>query len=383
MKILAINHAANSRVNRGLYRELAKFDGAEVYLIAPTEWATDFSPDKLKLQRDGKENFMLFGGKTFPNGKIYYYFFYSPLFLRMPEIKPDIVFFDEEPGSFSALQCTILARLFGAEPVFYTNENLKRALRFPLPLVEKLVFRLCKNAFAISDEGIEVLRKKGFKGRAEKLYLGVDTEEFTRRDASGLKEKLGLHGFVIGYMGRLIREKGVGILLEAGKELKFDFTIVIDGFGDSEYRKVLERRAGELGMGERVVFVNPDYGEMPLYLSALDVLVLPSRTTPHWKEQFGRVLVEAMACGVPVIGSDSGAIPDVIGEAGIVFREGNHKELAQKISELKNKKKLGEMLAEKGYKRAKKRFDWKRIAQDAMELFNEIMEERGGSNGRK
>ena len=62
--------------------------------------------------------------------------------------------------------------------------------------------------------------------------------------------------------------------------------------------------------------------DVPRHLRALDALVLPSESTPLWKEQFGHVLIEAMACGVPVVGSDSGAIPEVIGEAGLLFPGG-------------------------------------------------------------
>jgi glycosyltransferase involved in cell wall biosynthesis len=74
--------------------------------------------------------------------------------------------------------------------------------------------------------------------------------------------------------------------------------------------------------------------EAPRWLAALDCLVLPSRTTAHWKEQFGRVLIEAMACGVPVVGSSSGAIPTVIGDAGRVFPEGDFAALGRELTAL-------------------------------------------------
>jgi glycosyltransferase involved in cell wall biosynthesis len=86
--------------------------------------------------------------------------------------------------------------------------------------------------------------------------------------------------------------------------------------------------ATHLGIAKRVTFASPVPSmEMPRFMSALDVLVLPSRTRPNWKEQFGRVLIEAMACGVSVIGSDSGEIPSVIGEAGLVFRQDDVEDL--------------------------------------------------------
>jgi glycosyltransferase involved in cell wall biosynthesis len=74
---------------------------------------------------------------------------------------------------------------------------------------------------------------------------------------------------------------------------------------------------------------------MPDALNEMDVLVLPSRTGQHWKEQFGRVLVEAMACGIPVIGSNSGGIPAVIGDAGQVVREGDIAGMRDALSKLR------------------------------------------------
>ena len=87
-------------------------------------------------------------------------------------------------------------------------------------------------------------------------------------------------------------------------------------------------------------------------LKSMDVLVLPSRSMPYWKEQFGRVLVEAMACGVPVIGSDSGAIPAVIGDAGLVFPEGDDRALADRILQLATDSTLWSDLQERGLARA-------------------------------
>ncbi|MBU0662295.1 glycosyltransferase, partial [Candidatus Micrarchaeota archaeon] len=99
-------------------------------------------------------------------------------------------------------------------------------------------------------------------------------------------------------------------------------------------------------------------------------------TTPHWKEQFGRVLVEAMACGTPVIGSNSGSIPEIIGDAGMVFREGRAKELAKKIAEIKNKKGMRDALISRGKRRAAEVFAWNRLAGDPIKVFGEIIEKK-------
>ncbi len=83
----------------------------------------------------------------------------------------------------------------------------------------------------------------------------------------------------------------------------------------------LERRVAEFDLRDQVNFTGqiPNL-QMPVFFRNLDVLIVPSLTRPNWKEQFGRVLIEAMACGTVPIGSDSGAIPGVIGDAGIMCR---------------------------------------------------------------
>ncbi len=89
------------------------------------------------------------------------------------------------------------------------------------------------------------------------------------------------------------------------------------------------------------------HDQMAAGYAQLDVLVLPSRTTPTWKEQFGRVIVEALWCGVPVVGSDSGEIPWLIGltGGGLVFPEGDSEALAGRLSELREAPALRERLA--------------------------------------
>jgi len=102
--------------------------------------------------------------------------------------------------------------------------------------------------------------------------------------------------------------------------------------------------------------------DLSKYLSLMDVLVLPSKTMPTWKEQFGRVLIEAMACQVSVIGSSSGAIPEVIGKAGLVFKEGNAADLRAKIEQLKSSPKVRKELAQKGYRRVLDNYTFEKIA---------------------
>jgi glycosyltransferase involved in cell wall biosynthesis len=121
--------------------------------------------------------------------------------------------------------------------------------------------------------------------------------------------------------------------------------------------------------------------QMPACLAEADVLVLPSRTTPVWKEQFGRVLVEAMSCGTPVVGSDSGAIPEVIGDAGLIFAEGDAEALAACLRRLAQSPELRRELGERGRRRVAEHYTVERIARQTVELWRGLLAARPQERG--
>ena len=102
--------------------------------------------------------------------------------------------------------------------------------------------------------------------------------------------------------------------------------------GDGPERAALAALADELGVTDRVEFTGPLTAEaLPDFYRSLDALAVPSLTTTSWVEQFGRVALEAMACGTPVVVSDSGALPEVVGGAALVVPEGDPAELAKAL----------------------------------------------------
>jgi len=208
--------------------------------------------------------------------------------------------------------------------------------------------------------------------------MGVELEQFapenlapeTRRAA---KKTMGLSpdDFWIGFAGRLVEEKGVQDLLHALTLCEGNVKAVI--IGDGPFAENLKNLAASLLPADRVKFISQIKSrEIAAYLRAIDTLCLPSHTRPNWKEQFGRILVEAMAAGAVCIGSTSGEIPKVIGNVGLVFQEGDSHALAEAIQHLVKNPALGQSLRESAIERVKTRYTNRIVAAQLAQLIREI-----------
>jgi glycosyltransferase involved in cell wall biosynthesis len=177
---------------------------------------------------------------------------------------------------------------------------------------------------------------------------------------------------VVGFIGRLVPEKGVDLLLRAFATLTTPARLQIIGQGQE--RDALQALATTLGIADRVTFIpQMPSTQMPATYPQLDLLVIPSRTLPTWKEQFGRVIIEAMACGVPVLGSDSAAIPDVIGDAGEIFPEGDEYALQQALTHLLTDADRRAELSQRGRERVVKQFTHQQVAAQTVAVYREVM----------
>ncbi len=293
-------------------------------------------------------------------------------------IQPDIIHLEEEAWSLNALQTVRLKRKYcpNSKFIFRTSLSIPSKQRFgPLPVwIEKQVYRETDIAFPLSENAGKILKQKGYIGTQIPFPNGVDISLFQKQDMNQLKTSLGLaDSFVIGYIGRLIQMKGVDTLIEAAATLNFPYKLLIVGQGEDK-TKLLEL-AETHQIADKIVWIDvvpPE--EVPDYLNCMDTLVLPSRTTPEWVEFFGRVLIEGMACEVPVIGSDSGEIPQVISDAGLVFPEGEAADLAEKISKIASDPTLRHTLKKRGLERVQN-FTWETIAQRTYEVYQELLAE--------
>jgi len=374
MKVLMITRTLAEFANQqGKIREIAK-QGVDLTVVSPPCWAGS-DREVRRVKPDGY-TFQLhacwFSGTNLARLGNHCHF-YPDIASLIVRDKWDLVHIDEEPFNLATFHALRACCRYGVKALFSTWQNMMKTYPPPFNLFERYTFDNVAGAIAGNQEALDILRRKGFCKLAGHIpLLGVDPIMFRRQDSSGLRQKLALDGsFVVGFIGRIHIEKGLDTLVRAFATLPKNSALVLVGRGS--YRAKLERLIEALGFSKRVRWLRwVNSHEVPEYINAFDTLVLPSRTRWNWKEQFGRVLVEAMACEICVVGSDSGEIPNVIGDAGLVFHEGDERQLGERLRSLMESPSMRATLARRGRQRVLQNFTYTRIAGDAVNFYRHV-----------
>ncbi len=290
------------------------------------------------------------------------------------QFQPDLIHAESDLETLGTMQVALAAQLFArhSKLVLYTWQNILRPSRLVLRLLVNWLLYVTDHIFCASHEAVDVLHRQGFAGSTSVLPLvGVDRRSSFAQPVPKLRETLGLSGTVLGYVGRLVQDKGIDLFIRAVAQLPQPIALLIVGSGPLQTQ--LQELVADLGLSGRCRFIgNVAPEEVPRYMNIMDILVLPSRTTTHWKEQFGRVLVEAMACKVAVVGSDSGAIPEVIGDGGRIFKENDLVDLTRVLNELVTNTTLRQTLANQGYQRVEAHYTAERVAEQTLQVWRKL-----------
>lgn len=355
----------------GIYQRkaelIAAYPDVELTVLVPPEWRD--SRGVQRLERLYTEGYTL---QVIPIrwAGHFHWHYYPTLRKELARLRPDVLHVDEEPYNLATWLAVRYADQLGIPSLFFTWQNLYRRYPPPFSWFERSVYRRVRFAIAGNWEALRVLRRKGYRGPARVLpQFGVDASLFRPLQQPNRDER----PFTIGYVGGLVPEKGVDILLQAVATLPGEWVLCLVGSGPAE--PALRRLAHRLGVANRVRWIpRQESRHMPSLYATFDVLVLPSRTRRNWKEQFGRVLVEAMACEVPVIGSTCGEIPNVIGDAGLIFPEGDVNQLAMHLRYLQENADVRRELGRRGRERVLAHFTHEKIAAETVAIYRHVVQ---------
>lgn len=363
MRIAIVSKACLVGAYQRKLEELAALPDIDLSVIVPPSWRDERG--EIELERAHVEGYELIVEPIVFNGNYHTYFF-PRIFQRLKALRPDLIHIDEEPYNYATYHLLRIAKRLNAKTVFFAWQNLHRRYPFPFNLIERAVLSKADACIAGNHDSAGVWRAKGFRGPIEIIpQFGVDPDIYFPRH-------IDRPAFTIAFVGRFVEEKGPDVLLQAVAGMEGDWRVEMVGSGPMH--AALRALVDRLGLRDRVAF-RPwmPSAQLPSLYPEFDALILPSRTRPNWKEQFGRTLIEAMACGVPVIGSTCGEIPHVIGDAGLVFPEGDAGALRAAIERLRDDAQLRRNLIARGRDRVLGCYTQKRVAVATAEVYRALL----------
>ena len=341
MKLLIMYHSGLATDARVIFKEYAR-RGIDLTVIVPNHAPDEKEFEYVALQFRAAFNFF-------------------KLFFVIKKVNPNIIHVFGEYSSISVFQAIVCRNILywltkhRIPIVCLTFANLPYvpfSLTFTslTAFVRRLILRVFtvftfyyhKNnvdgIIAISKESLQKERGVGAKAVGKVIFWGVNLGLFYPKNRDICRKVLAIpkEVRVVGYVGRVIREKGLEKLVRAVAGFN-DYHLILVGNGN--YESELKKLVVLLGIESRVHFYNSvNLGELVNYYNCMDVFVLPSQTIVNWAEQYGRVLVEAMACHLAVVGSSSGAIPSVLENypKHIIFKEDSLPELINSIQKVQN-----------------------------------------------
>jgi glycosyltransferase involved in cell wall biosynthesis/GT2 family glycosyltransferase len=371
VRALRVSHSAVVDEWRGRERALASL-GVEVALLSARTWPEGGARVDLR-PRPGER---VEGVATIGHHPALFLYDPRPLWRRLGE-HWDVIDVHEEPFSLATAELLLLRALRRnrAPVVLYTAQNLQKRYPIPFRWLERLALHTSSGISACNTDAARIAEAKGFAGRARVIPLGIDLERFsaerTNAPAAAASGRI-----VVGFAGRLVPEKGLEVLFDAmQRDRRLSARIAGGGSMIADLPDILARR----GLADRVELLGAlAPGDLPDFYRSLDVLAVPSLPTPTWTEQFGRVAIEAMACGVPVVSSDAGALPDVVGGAGLVVPAGDADALTAALDEAVGAR--ADELRTRGLERAAS-CDWSEVGRAYLDLYHSVVHDAVAAAG--
>jgi glycosyltransferase involved in cell wall biosynthesis len=372
--LLTIGHSYAVAVNRRLPHALGIRGDWDVTVAAPGRFRGDFRDHE--LQAEPGESFRLEAVPAHVTRPVHV-MFYGRRLRDLLQEPWDVVHCWEEPYVAAAGQVA------GWTPadvplVFATFQNISKRYPPPFNWIERRALGRADGVIAFGETSRAVLAmRRPRPARVRMIPPGVDTNRFApdQAERTRIRQSLGWSAGppVVGFLGRFVAEKGVAWLTGVLDAVPQPWRALFVGSGplEPELRAWAARRPDQV-----VLATDVTHDDVPAWLNAMDVLCAPSMTSARWREQFGRMLIEAFACGVPVIASSSGEIPHVVGDAGLVVPEGDARGWRDALSRLLDDEATRRSLGERGRRRALATYDWTAVADQHAAFFDELLADR-------
>jgi glycosyltransferase involved in cell wall biosynthesis len=357
MKYFLVDKNLIDPVNYHKWTLFAQKKDVELRALVPDRWIENSR--MLHFDESFQTNFPTTAKHVFWPGFENRGFYVEGLVEEFKKADPDVFICFEEPCSLFALQSLLTLKMHkpSCKFVFFSWYNRypdKFYAYRPQFFYRTILWNTLRHADLVlcANEEARVFYNSRVGDRAKKMYFGVNLDQFMVDD-SERTPYTGDRPLRIGYVGRLLEMKSIDTLFDAVASLRQKAPVELFLLGNGDYKSELQRYAKEVGIADITEFSQAvPSTEVANYMRNMDVMVLPSKTTRFWKEQYGRVLIEAMAAGVPLVGSSSGAIPEVIGDAGLIFEEQNAVDLEQKLQMVIDKPELLQQFSAKGKERS-------------------------------
>ncbi len=362
LRVLRISHSAVVTAWRQRER-LLRAGGVDLTVVAAARWEEGGAP--VEFTPEGDE--FAVPVRTLGNHPNLFVFDPRPLWRLLGSGNWDLIDLHEEPFGLAVAEVLVLRALRARRTPFLVTSAQNLDKRYPPPFrwFERWSLRSAAGAYTCNAEAGRILRRKGLAGELELLPLGVDTDRFRPADRPPPGPRLR-----VGFVGRLIPLKGVDVLLRA---LALDDRLDLDVYGGGPDEAALRTLGTGLGLDGRVAFHgHVDEAFLGEVVPTFDVLAVPSLTTQTWVEQFGRVVVEGQASGVPVVASDSGALPDVVDGSGLLVPPADPAALAGALVRILDEPGLWQRLRDAGLRNVV-RYSWPSVADQQRGLYERVV----------